>query len=401
MISPGYPAEMGYFTRGLHGVGAQVVGLGDGPAQGLPPEVRRVLQGYIQVRSLWDEPAVIAEVREVAARVPIHRVECLWEPGMLLAAGLREALGLPGMTRAETIPFRDKVKMKDVLDGAGIRTPRHALATTVSEIREAATHIGFPLILKPVAGAGSADTYRVGDPDELERTIVLLGHVDEVNVEEFVEGPEYTYDTVCAGGEILFENVCSYRPNALLARQLQWVSPQTICRRDIHTDELRDGVAMGRRVLKALGFRTGFSHMEWFRKPDGEVVFGEIACRPPGARSVDIMNVASDLDLYTGWAEAVCHGRLSQPLERRYNSAIVFKRAEGEGTIRAIEGLGPFLHELGEHVVAVDLLPVGARRRNWKQTLLSDGQIILRHPDLATTLALADRVGTHVRMIAS
>jgi hypothetical protein len=92
---------------------------------------------------------------------------------------------------------------------------------------------------------------------------------------------------------------------------------------------------------------------------------------------------------------------LSQPLERRYNSAIVFKRAEGEGTIRAIEGLGPFLHELGEHVVAVDLLPVGARRRNWKQTLLSDGQIILRHPDLATTLALADRVGTHVRMIAS
>jgi hypothetical protein len=131
------------------------------------------------------------------------------------------------------------------------------------------------------------------------------------------------------------------------------------------------------------------------------VVFGEIACRPPGARSVDIMNVAFDLDLYTGWAEAVCHGRLSQSLERRFNSAIVFKRAEGEGTIRAIEGLGPFLHELGEHVVAVDLLPVGARRRNWKQTLLSDGQIILRHPDLATTLALADRVGTHVRMIAS
>lgn len=401
MISPGYPPEMGYFTRGLHAVGAQVTGLGDGPAEGLPPEVRRVLQGYVQVRSLWDDGEVISEVRELARRVPIHRVECLWEPGMLLAARLREALGVPGMTLDETIPFRDKVKMKDVLVAAGIRTPRHERATTVGAIREAAERIGYPLIVKPVAGAGSADTYRVGSDDELEETIPLLGHVEEVNVEEFVEGEEYTYDTVCANGEVLYENVSHYRPNALVARQVQWISPQNISRRVLDTDELRDGVAMGRAVLRALGFQTGFTHMEWFRKADGEVVFGEIGCRAPGARSVDLMNYGADLDLYTGWAEAVCHGRLSQSTERLYNVAIIFKRAKGEGVIRHIDGLGPLLHEIGEHVVACDLLPVGAHRRNWKQTLLSDGQIILRHPDLDTTHAMADRVSTHVQMIAS
>ena len=55
---------------------------------------------------------------------------------------------------------------------------------------------------------------------------------------------------------------------------------------------------MGIEVLSALEFRSGFTHMEWYRKADGEVVFGEIGGRPPGARVVDLMNYATDGDLY-------------------------------------------------------------------------------------------------------
>ena len=39
---------------------------------------------------------------------------------------------------------------------------------------------------------------------------------------------------------------------------------------------------MGKQVLAALGFQTGFTHLEWYRKEDGEVVFGEIGARAPG-----------------------------------------------------------------------------------------------------------------------
>jgi hypothetical protein len=75
--------------------------------------------------------------------------------------------------------------------------------------------------------------------------------------------------------------------------------------------------------------------MEWYRKADGEVVFGEIAARPPGARMVDVMNYATDADLFSAWAEAVTHGRISQPIERRYNAASIFKRAKGPVGSRA------------------------------------------------------------------
>lgn len=400
MISPGYPPEIPYFTRALAWAGAQVLGVSDHPEGALPPEARHNLAGYLQVKSLLDEDAVVEAVRRWTSPLRVERVECLWEPGVLLAARLREALGVEGMTVEGTIPFRDKDRMKQVLAAAGIRTPRHARATTAEDCREAARRIGFPLILKPIDGAGSADTYRVDDHAQLEETLPRLGHLPEVNVEEFVEGEEFTFDTVCVGGEVAYYSISMYRPHPLIARTVEWVSPQIVMLRDVESEEYAGGREMGRAVLRALGFQTGFTHMEWFRKPDGEVVFGEIACRPPGARSVDVMNYASDTDLFAGWAEAVVRGQFTQKVERRYNAVIIYKRAQGQGRIYRTEGMERLLSKYGEHVVLIDLLPIGATRRNWQQTLLSDGYLVIRHPDLRRALEIADAVGTDLQLYA-
>ena len=391
---------MPLFTEALAEFGAEVIGIGDTPPALLPPSIRRCLRDYIPVRSLWDEEAVVKTVTEASAARGVDRIECLWEPGVLLAAKLRERLGVRGMSVAQSHRFRDKEEMKRVLDRAGLRTPRHRAARSEAEVYAAAEEIGFPLILKPIDGAGSADTYRVNENNELATTLTKLRHIDCVSVEEFIVGEEYTYDTVCAEGRVLFDNVSWYRPQALIARSESWVSPQTISLRDLSRPELAPGLALGRKVLTALEFEAGFTHMEWFRKDSGEAVFIEIACRPPGARSVDIMGRATDASLFQTWAESTVTGRLRQPLNRPYNAAVIFKRAEGEGIITRIEGLEPLLREFGEAVVGVDLLPVGARRRNWKQTLLSDGFVTLRHPDLATMLQMADRIGHEVRLFA-
>ena len=123
--------------------------------------------------------------------------------------------------------------MKQQARRAGIRTPWHASATTVAEVWEAAERVGYPLIVKPIAGAGSADTYRVDSADELAEVLPMLRHVPEVSVEEFVDGEEFTYDTVCAGGKILFENIMWYRPRPLQMRTHEWISPASIALRDL------------------------------------------------------------------------------------------------------------------------------------------------------------------------
>ncbi len=401
MISPGYPAEMPYFTRALAWVGARVIGLGDQPKEALPALAQEHLTFHLHVHRLWDETAVVRQVRKLASSVPIDRVECLWEPGMLLAAQLREALGLPGMTVEQTLPFRDKEVMKQRLDRAGIRTPRHARASTEAQVREAAELVGFPLIIKPIAGAGSADTYRCNTPKELERALLLVRHVPEVSVEEFIDGEEFTFDTICARGTLYFENVCWYRPRPLIQRQNEWISPQTVAIRNLEQPDLLGGRKMGREVLQALGFETGFTHMEWYRKPDGEVVFGEIGGRPPGARTVDVMNYCTDNDTYVAWAEAVRYGEVRRRFERHWNVVCTFKRAQGQGRIRKIVGLEPLLREFGPFVAEVNLTPIGAPRKNWQLSIVGDGYIVVRHPELGPALAMGERVASEVRLIAS
>ncbi len=400
MISPGYPAEMTFFTRGLAAAGASVIGVGDQPAASVPDMARDALAHYIPVGSLAAEDAVAAIVRQLAHQVRIDRVECLWEPYMILAARLREMLGLPGLTVAETAPFRDKERMKQLLDAAGLRTPRHQSTETVAGVWAAAERLGFPLIVKPIAGAGSADTYRADSAAELDAILPALRHVPRVSVEEFVDAEEFTYDTICADGRVLFENICWYLPRPLLTKLHEWVSPVTIALRELDRPNLQGGRVLGAAVLKVLGFRDGFTHMEWYRKADGEVVFGEIAARPPGARMVDVMNYATDADLFSAWAEAVTHGRISQPIERRYNAASIFKRAKGAGRITGYEGLDDLLAEYGEHVVAVDLLPVGAPRRDWRAVSISDGMVIVRHRELSNTIEMTERFAAGLHLYA-
>ena len=401
MISPGYPAEMAFFTRGLARAGVTVIGLGDQSADALPPAARDALTHYIQVGSLADDLGVMATVRDLVRQVDIHQVECLWEPYMVLAARLREDLGLPGLTVAQTVPFRDKEQMKQLLDAAGLRTPWHTEARTVADVWAAAERVGYPLIVKPIDGAGSADTYRADSADELDAILPMIRHVPVVSVEEFIDGEEFTYDTICAGGQVLFENICQYHPRPLLTKMHEWISPITMALRDLDEPGLQGGRQLGAAVLRVLGFRDGFTHMEWYRKADGEVVFGEIGARPPGARTVDVMNYATDADLFTAWAEAVTHGRISQPVTRRYNAASIFKRASGAGRITEIAGLDQLLAEYGEHVAAVELLPIGAPRRDWRATLIADGMVIIRHPDLAPALEIAQRFAADLRLYAA
>ena len=102
---------------------------------------------------------MIGLVREIARRIRIDQVERLWEPYMVLAARLREELGLPGLTVEETVPFRDKEQMKQL----PTRPPAHPLARGRADSRGGLGG-GRTGRLSPHRQArrraGSADTYR-------------------------------------------------------------------------------------------------------------------------------------------------------------------------------------------------------------------------------------------------
>jgi biotin carboxylase len=399
-LSPAYPPEMIDYTRGLVEVGAEVYGVGDTPREALHPKVKKLLHDYLQVPRIMDEDDVMERVSTWLRGKTVDRVLSNWEPLVILAARLRERWKMPGMSVDTVRGFRDKQLMKERVKAAGLRVPRSRRVVTESETRAAAEEIGFPLILKPIAGAGSADTHKVTSKAELDAAIKAMRGVPEASCEEYIEGEEFTFDTVSIGGKPAYENVAAYLPKPLEMRTLQWVSPVIITVRDMAQPKLRGGIELGRKVLDALGMGDGFTHMEWYLTPKGEAVFGEIGCRPGGAHIVDQMNYTSDIDLFREWARVVCFGKFQAHAPRKYNVGIVFKRALGEGRITRIEGLGAWLKECGEWVVEEKLLRPGTHRRNWKHTLLSDGHVVVRHPDWNEAYRMSFLAATNIRMFA-
>jgi formate-dependent phosphoribosylglycinamide formyltransferase (GAR transformylase) len=168
--------------------------------------------------------------------------------------------------------------MKQAVAKASIRTPKHRRATTAAECQRAAEQIGFPVIVSPSPAPApltpSASTRGSAPP------LARLGQ-RATSTSKVHRRVEYTFDTICIQGKIAYWNMCLYRPRPLTARQEEWISPQTIALRDVEADHLAGGRDMGRAVVKALGFQTGFTHMEWYRKENGEVIFGEIAAAAP------------------------------------------------------------------------------------------------------------------------
>ena len=117
---------------------------------------------------------------------------------------------------------------------------------------------------------------------------------------------------------------------------------------------------------------------------------------------VSVFRSANDRSAFTSSPGSISTASrvVSQPTTKLYNSVNIFKRAQGQGRIRHIEGLEQIKRDFGQWIVHIDLLPVGAPRRNWIQTLLSDGFVTLRHPDLQTAMQMADRVGTDLQLYA-
>ncbi|MEJ7596357.1 MAG: ATP-grasp domain-containing protein [Kofleriaceae bacterium] len=241
-LSPRYPPEMRQFTRGLAEVGVEVLGVGDGSPD---PELQRYLSAYLEVPSLLDEDDVMTRVEHWLRGRSIDNVLANWEPLVMVAARLRERFGIPGMSVDTVRGFRDKQLMKERVAAAGLRVPRAQRVRSIKDVWEAIEATGYPAIIKPISGAGSADTYKVESATDMERVLPHMRHITEAICEEFIAGDEYTYDTVALDGVPALESVTKYIPSALEMRSNEWVSPIMLSVRDLDQPTSRPGSSSG------------------------------------------------------------------------------------------------------------------------------------------------------------
>jgi formate-dependent phosphoribosylglycinamide formyltransferase (GAR transformylase) len=400
-IEPAFPPNQREFMRGLAAAGATVIGIGERPLDQLDPELQGWMLHYHQVGNVTDVDAVTDVVRWVQERLWVDRLEAAVEAHTMAAAQVRENCTIPGTSVRTAWLCRDKPSMKEVLRGAGVPTAASTAAHSAAEVRDFAARVGYPLILKPRAGAGASGTVRVDSGSELDGALAGFGSAESIAVEEFVDGHEAFYDTLSINGEPVYDFVTHYYPNVLDAMRTRWISPQFVATNRVDTvadyAEVRE---MGRRVTEALGIGTSATHMEWFFGPRG-LRFSEIGCRPPGVRAWDLYAAGNDVDIYREWANAVLHGRVDRPLSRRRAAGMVALRPDRDGQITHYDGVDEVQHRFGEHILDVHLPEPGTPTQPVEAGYMANAWVRLIHPDYDTLRAMLDSVGQILKVHAS
>ena len=346
----------------------------------LDHEVRGRIAEFVQLEDCHDADQLEGALRRIAGNTGqgVTALVGILEPLQEALAQVRERLQIRGMDRAEAGRFRDKSVMKDALRAHDLPCARHYLATDAAGALEFARGT-MPLVAKPPSGAGARDTFRVDDVSQLESW--LRSHPPKPSqpllLEEFVQGREFSFDSVSVGGRHLFHSISEYSPTPLQVMESPWIQWTVMLPREIEVPEYAPILSAGPRALDALGMVTGMTHMEWFRRSDGSIAISEVAARPPGAQFTSLISYAHDRDFYRVWAEVSILEDFTPP-PRQFATGAAYLRGQGAGRVARVAGIERANQELGDLVVESQLPRPGQPKASSYE---GEGFIILRHED--------------------
>jgi hypothetical protein len=367
------------------------------PQDRLSPQLIQNLAGHWRIDDGLDPGQIAAAVQGLSRQLgPVDRLLAVLEQLQVPLAQVREHLGIPGMDPATAASFRDKDRMKTVLEGAGVPCARHKLAVSAGDALEFTERVGFPLVVKPPAGAGAKSTFRLDDAEDLKAWLDMAPPAPDrpAQIEEFLTGDEGSYDSVMIDGRVVWDSVSDYLPTPLEVLRHPWMQWAVRLPRDIGGPEYAGIRQVAPAALGALGLSTGLSHMEWFRRPDGSVAVSEVGARPPGAQITSMLCYAHDFDLYSGWARLMTDGTFDPP-ERKWAAGTVYLRGQGAGQVRGVHGLDALPPEVTSLVVDSRLPRPGQPSSGSYE---GDGWITIRHPDTGTVTAALKQIVSTVRV---
>ncbi|MGR3938898.1 ATP-grasp domain-containing protein [Streptomyces sp. BRA346] len=302
-------------------------------------------------------------------------------------------LGLPG-SRPEAVENAcRKDATRRVLSDAGVPGPRFAVHEEWADIARAAREIGYPLVVKPVDLCAGMYVRRVDDEGQLAAACAALAdfpvnargqrRAPTVLLEELLDGPEVSVETVSHGGAVHVVGVTDKSVGGVPAFiETGHMFPAALTAADTEAAEQTTLSA-----LKALGLVDGVvAHTEVKLTSAGPRVV-EVNPRPAGNRITELVRHVTGIDLAAACVD-VSLGRA--PDLRRTDTglrsaAIGFLVPERTGTLASLDGAplrdapGVLEVQLAEpgrqvkaagsnneylgHVMAGDPDGVGARKR--------------------------------------
>lgn len=326
-----------------------------------------------------DLEAGTRDIVEFAAERPLDAIVSAEDDGAQLAALASARLSLPHNSPESVAAARYKHRMREALEGAGVRSPGFKLFRVDDDPRAAAEQVDYPCVLKPVLLAASRGVIRADDRESFaaafERIVEILQQPDVaeredeaaglIMAEDFVPGEEVALEGVITEGELRVLAIFD-KPEPLEGpyfEETYYITPSRKPR--AMQEEISASVAA---TAKALGLRHGPLHAE-LRVNEAGVWIIEIAPRSIGglcARTLRfgagisleelILRHAAGLEMGELQRESAAAGVLMLPIPRGGELREVRGLADAE-SVEGIEGITISI-PIGREVVP---LPEGRR----------------------------------------
>ncbi|WP_158913137.1 acetyl-CoA carboxylase biotin carboxylase subunit family protein [Caulobacter sp. S45] len=249
-----------------------------------------------------NNPLVEYRANELIRQFHPTHVVATSEYDLLRAARLRDLYSLPGQGVESALAFRDKVIMKDYAKRA-VKVPgfyeRLASATDLYRLIQ---ERGFPLVVKPVDGAGSRSTYILRQPDHVI-AFLKKESCEDFDAEEFIDGQMYILDGLYDRDSIVLSWASRYKYDCL-----SFASGQQACL--LQLDDANPMCARLRefadRLLEVMPTpETTTFHLEAFENQSGDLVLCEIASRTGGSGALaEIGELRYGMNIHEAWVRA-------------------------------------------------------------------------------------------------
>jgi hypothetical protein len=348
-LSPHFPPHYLRFCQNLKAAGANVLGVGEEPYEGLSEDLRTALTEYYQVDDMHNYDALVRACGFFTHRYgKIDRLDSLNEYWLSTEARLRDDFNIFGIRGSEIDFIRRKSCMKAKFREAGVPVARGQVVQTINEARSLIRETGYPVIAKPDDGVGAIATYRLESSQDLESFFETKPDTDYI-MEEFIDGAIYSFDGLAdRNGEPVFHTAHTFS---------QGIMETVNEARHIYYYSLREIPAtlekIGLECLRAFNVRERFFHIEFFQTAVDQYVSLEVNMRPPGGYTTDMFNYACDIDIYRAWADLLVQNQTDLNYKRDYHCCY----ASRKDSLRYAYSHEDILSQYGSFIVQIESVP--------------------------------------------
>ncbi|RST04867.1 ATP-grasp domain-containing protein [Streptomyces sp. WAC07149] len=296
-----------------------------------------------------DETALRALVSRLAREHDVQHVLHLGsEATMAPVLAEAEALGLSPNTAESVRLLNDKHAMRGLLNAHGVSAVRARRADTLGEVEPLLTDFGLPAVVKPTNTAGSRGIALVrtaADLAEWTERVKAGGFEGPFIIEDYLEGPEFSVETLTAGG--------THHVVGITAKQTTG-APGFVETGHVHPAPLDPADAAAVRdtvtaLLDLTGYAFGPAHTEVILTPAGPRVV-ESQARLGGDRIPLLVEVATGYDIEAAIFRGLAGEDVTAPAPHRYAAIGFFQLPAGRlESVDGLDGLRARDHVHGVH----------------------------------------------------